>query len=39
MFTPTSGITNLPADLTEDQCQAILQDPALLSIPSIVLNL
>jgi hypothetical protein len=39
MFTPTSSITNLPPDLTEQQCARIRADPALLCIPSIVLNL
>ena len=39
MFTPTSGITNLPPDLAADQCTRVLADPALLCIPSIVLNL
>jgi hypothetical protein len=32
-------VTNLPPDLNEEQCQRILNDPALLSIESIVLNL
>jgi hypothetical protein len=32
-------VTNLPPDLNQDQCARILNDPALLSIPSIVLNL
>ena len=39
MFAPTTGITNPPPDLSEEQCVRILEDPALLSIPSIVLNL
>lgn len=39
MFTPTSGITNPPPDLTSDQRARILNDPALLCIPSVVLNL
>ncbi|MCZ6662653.1 MAG: hypothetical protein O6951_06990 [Actinobacteria bacterium] len=39
MFNSTSGITNLPPDLTKEQCLRILADPALLDIPSIVLNL
>jgi hypothetical protein len=39
MLSSTSDITNLPPDLTEDQCRRILDDPALLNIPSIVLNL
>ena len=32
-------VTNLPPDLNEAQCGRILDDPALLSVPSIVLNL
>lgn len=32
-------VTNLPPDLREEQCQRIIDDPALLSIESIVLNL
>lgn len=39
MFTPTSGITNPPPDLDPDQRARILNDPALLCIPSVVLNL
>jgi hypothetical protein len=39
MFTPTSSITNPPPDLSDDQRTRILQDPALLSVPSIVLDL
>lgn len=39
MFGSTSGITNPPPDLTEDQCTRIRTDPALLCISSIVLNL
>ena len=39
MFSSTSSITNAPPDLTESQCRRILDDPALLNIPSIVLNL
>jgi hypothetical protein len=39
MFRSTSAITNLPPDLTEAQCTRILNDPALLCISSIVLNL
>ncbi|HEU4456566.1 MAG TPA: hypothetical protein VFR81_26095 [Longimicrobium sp.] len=32
-------VTNLPPDLNEEQCRRIIDDPALLSIESIVLNL
>ena len=32
-------VTNLPPNLREEQCQRIIDDPALLSIESIVLNL
>lgn len=39
MFTPTSGITNPPPDLTADQCSRIRDDAALLCISSIVLSL
>jgi hypothetical protein len=39
MWPFASEVTNLPADLSETQCQRILSDPALLSIESIVLNL
>jgi hypothetical protein len=39
MFSNTGGITNLPPDLSGAQCARILADPALLCIPSIVLNL
>lgn len=39
MFGSTAGITNLPPDLDENQKTKILNDPALLSISSIVLNL
>ncbi len=39
MFTPTSGITNPPPDLTEEQGARIRSDPAQLCISSIVLNL
>jgi hypothetical protein len=39
MFTPTSGITNPPPDINPDQRARILNDPALLCIPSVVLNL
>jgi hypothetical protein len=35
----TGSITNLPPDLDQGQCENILQDPAQLSIESIVLNL
>lgn len=34
-----SEVTNLPPDLNEEQCRKIIDDPALLSIESIVLNL
>jgi hypothetical protein len=39
MFPFADLVTNLPPDLNQDQCARILNDPALLSIPSIVLNL
>jgi hypothetical protein len=39
MFTPISQITNPPPDLTENQCERLRTDPALLCISSIVLNL
>lgn len=39
MSTPTASITNAPPDLNADQTARILDDPALLCIPSIVLNL
>lgn len=39
MFPFVDVVTNLPPDLNQDQCARILNDPALLSIPSIVLNL
>jgi len=39
MFRSTSEITNPPPDLNEDQRARILNDPALLCISSIVLNL
>jgi hypothetical protein len=39
MSTPTASITNPPPDLDADQCARILDDPALLCISSIVLNL
>lgn len=39
MSTPTANITNLPPDLTADQCARILRDPALLDVGSIVANL
>ena len=34
-----SEVTNPPPDLNDQQCRAIVDDPALLSIESIVLNL
>lgn len=39
MFPFANQITNLPADLNQQQCRNILADQALLSIPSVVLNL
>lgn len=39
MYPFANVVTNLPPDLNESQCRKILDDPALLSIPSIVLNL
>jgi len=39
MYPYANDITNLPADLNESQQVRILKDPALLNIPSIVLNL
>ena len=40
LMTPyVNDVTNLPADLNETQSRRILEDPALLSIESIVLNL
>lgn len=39
LMTPFSPGTNPPPDLDADQCQRIVEDPALLSIESIVLNL
>lgn len=39
MFGNTGQITNPPPELTAEQCARILDDPALLCIPSIVLNL
>lgn len=39
MSTPTANITNPPPDLTADQTARILDDPALLCVSSIVLNL
>ncbi len=39
LMTPFSPGTNPPPDLNLDQCERIVQDPALLSIESIVLNL
>jgi len=35
----TASITDLPPDLSEEQCRRILNDPALLDVASIVLNL
>jgi hypothetical protein len=39
MYPFVDVVTNLPADLNDDQRATILNDPALLSIESIVLNL
>lgn len=39
MFSSTAQITNPPPELTEAQCRRILEDPALLCVSSIVLNL
>lgn len=39
MFRATDSITNPPPDLNGEQCARIVNDPALLCIPSIVLNL
>jgi hypothetical protein len=39
MYRSTSQIENPPPDLTAEQCARILDDPVLLCIPSIVLNL
>lgn len=39
LMTPFSPGTNPPPDLSQSQCQRIVDDPALLSIESIVLNL
>ena len=39
MWPFASEVTNLPPDLDEQQCRRILEDPALLSIGSIVLSL
>ena len=39
LMTPFSPGTNPPPDLDQNQCERILNDPALLSIESIVLNL
>jgi hypothetical protein len=39
MFCNTGALTNLPPDLSEQQCSRILADPALLDIGSMVSNL
>lgn len=39
MFRNTGALTNLPPDLTQQQCLRILADPALLDIGSIVSNM
>lgn len=39
MFSSTAQITNPPPELTDAQCERILDDPALLCVSSIVLNL
>lgn len=39
MYPFADVMTNLPPDLNEDQCQRILNDPALLCVSSVVLNL
>jgi hypothetical protein len=39
MWRNTGQLTNLPPDLTDGQCRRILNDPALLDIGSMVLNL
>lgn len=39
MFPFVNEVTNLPADLNQEQCRRIIEDPAILSIESIVLNL
>ena len=39
LMTPFSPGTNPPPDLDQSQCERILDDPALLSLDSIVLNL
>ena len=39
LMTPFSPGTNPPPDLSANQCQRIVDDPAMLSIESIVLNL
>ncbi|MEE8155234.1 MAG: hypothetical protein V3T53_09815 [Phycisphaerales bacterium] len=39
MLAFASGVTNLPPDLNDEQCLKIIDDKALLSIESIVLNL
>jgi hypothetical protein len=39
MFNSTAGITNPPPELTDQQARSILEDPALLCVSSIVLNL
>jgi hypothetical protein len=39
MFRAASSITNLPPDLNDEQRRRIVDDPALLSIESIALNL
>lgn len=39
MFRNTGALTNLPPDLTEQQCSRMLADPALLDIGSMVSNL
>lgn len=39
LMTPFSPGTNPPPDLNANQCQRIVDDPALLSVESIVLNL
>jgi len=39
MFPFANQMTNLPPDFNGDQCRRILADPALLCVPSVVLNL
>jgi hypothetical protein len=39
LMTPFSPGTNPPPDLIAEQCQRIVEDPAILSVESIVLNL